>query len=302
MFIKFGIAEFYPSISENTLETAIRFAEDHVEITDEEKRTIFHCVNPCFSTKMNLGRKKIVSCFDVTMGRYDGGKIYEFIGIYLLSQQCTIISKNDFGLYRDDGLIIQEHINGQQIDHLLKETGLEIDIETNLKTVNFLDMTFNLMNGSYNPPKKPNDTLLYINKNSDHPPNTTKKFSKAINDILCRNSSNAEIFHASKIEYETVLKNSGYKNIDFKYDLVYKNNNKQNRERNIIWFNPPFIQPVSINVPKQFLDLLDKYFPQNNQLHKVSNKNTVKASYSCTPNMGSIIKSHNKNLINAENE
>ena len=43
VFIKFDIAEFYPSISESILETAIHFAEDHVEIIDEEKRIVYHC-------------------------------------------------------------------------------------------------------------------------------------------------------------------------------------------------------------------------------------------------------------------
>ena len=51
---------------------------------------------------------------------------------------------------------------------------------------------------------------------------------------MCRNSSNAEIFHASKIEYDAALKNSGYKNVDFKYILVNKNDNKRTRQRNII--------------------------------------------------------------------
>ena len=94
------------------------------------------------------------SCFNVTMGSYDGGELWEIISIYLLSQLCTIISKNDCGLYRDDGLMIQEYKNCQQIDQLrkkiikiFKETGFKIDIETNLEIVNFLDMTFNLING-----------------------------------------------------------------------------------------------------------------------------------------------------------
>ena len=119
------------------------------------------------------------------MGSYDGGELWEIISIYLLSQLCTIISKNDCGLYRDDGLMIQEYKNCQQIDQLrkkiikiFKETGFKTDIETNLKIVNFLDMTFNLINGSYKPYKKPNDTLLYINKNSNHPPRIIKKLSK----------------------------------------------------------------------------------------------------------------------------
>ena len=154
-------------------------------------------------------KKDSDSCFDITMGSYGGGELCEFIGMYLLSQLCTIISKNDCGIYRDDGLMIQEYINGQQIDQLrkkfvkiFKEIGFKIDIETNLKIVNFLDMTFNLINVSYKPYKKPVDTLLYINKNSNHPPQIIKKLPKTINYGLCRNYSNAEIFHASKIEYD----------------------------------------------------------------------------------------------------
>ena len=42
-FIKFDIAEFYPSISETIPQNAIRFAEYHIQITDEEKRIIYHC-------------------------------------------------------------------------------------------------------------------------------------------------------------------------------------------------------------------------------------------------------------------
>ena len=123
------------------------------------------------------------------MGTYDSGELCEFIDIYLLSALCTIISKNACGLYRDDGLTIQEYKNCQQIDQLrqkiikiFNEIGFKIDIETNLKIVNFLDMTFNLINVSHKPYKKPNNTLLYINKNSHHPPQIIKKSPKTINE------------------------------------------------------------------------------------------------------------------------
>ena len=239
VFTKFDIAKFYPSISETILQTAIRFAEDHVEITDEEKRIISHCRKSFLFYKNEPWKKKDSDiCFDVTMGSYDGAELCEFIVIYLLSQLCTITSKNDCGLYRNDVLMIQENIYVQKIDQLrkkiikiFKEIGFKIDIETNLKIVDFLDVTFNLINGSHKPYKKPNDTLLYINKYSNHPPQIINKLPKIINNRLRRNSSNAEIFHASKVEYEAALKNSGYKNLDFKYNLVNKNNSRQNRQR-----------------------------------------------------------------------
>ena len=59
---------------------------------------------------------------------------------------------------------------------------------------------------------------------------------------------------------------------------------------------------MSTNIAKRFLDLLDKHFPQNNRLHKIFNRNTVKVSYYCTPIVGSIIKSHNEKLTNAANK
>ena len=56
-----------------------------------------------------------------------------------------------------------------------------------------------------------------------------------MNDRLCRNYSNAEIFHASKAEYQTALKNSGYKNNYFKSNQVKKKkNDRRSRQSNII--------------------------------------------------------------------
>ena len=69
-----------------------------------------------------------------------------------------------------------------------------------------------------------------------------------------------------------------------------------NRNRNIIWFNPPFNKDVSTNVAKKFLDLLDKLFPKSAKLHKIFNRNNVKVSYCCTENIKSILNSHNKKV------
>ena len=55
---------------------------------------------------MNLGKRKLESCFNVTMGSYDGAEICELVGIYVLTRLATMIKKSDCGLYRDDGLVI----------------------------------------------------------------------------------------------------------------------------------------------------------------------------------------------------
>ncbi|GFS01943.1 hypothetical protein ElyMa_001111100 [Elysia marginata] len=70
------------------------------------------------------------------------------------------------------------------------------------------------------------------------------------------------------------------------------------RKRRITWFNPPYSKNVSSNIGTNFLHLLNSCFPPNHKLHKVINKNTVKLSYSCTPNIKQIISSHNKRIIN----
>ena len=121
--------------------------------------------------------------FDVTMGSYDGPEICELVGIYTLSKLKNITSKGDIGLYRDDGLILLRELNGQQTDKIrkaiikvFKSIGFQIEIETNLHEVNFLDITFNLRCGTYRPYKKPNDKLLYVHTLSNHPPQIIRHY------------------------------------------------------------------------------------------------------------------------------
>ena len=85
VFIKFDIAEFYPSISETILHTAIHFAEGHFEITDEDKRIIFHCRKSLLFYKNEPRKKKdSKSCFDVAISSYNDAVLCKFIGISLL--------------------------------------------------------------------------------------------------------------------------------------------------------------------------------------------------------------------------
>ena len=93
------------------------------------------------------------------------GKIASLLA-YIYYQLCTTISTNDCDLYREDGLMIQEYINDQQLDQLhkkiinfFKEIDLKIEIKTDLKIVDFLGMKFNLINVSYKAYKNPNDTF-----------------------------------------------------------------------------------------------------------------------------------------------
>ena len=189
----------------------------------------------------------------------------------------------------------------EKISSKFNDVGLSIDIETNSKVVDFLDITFNLNNGIYKPQKKPNDRLLYINKSSNHPPQIINQLPNIISDRLSRNSSDKEVFNTAKGEHEEALKRSDYSNISLSFHQSSTSHVNRQHHRKIIWFNPPYSREVITNVAKKFLQLIDLHFPPSNKFHKIFNRNKVKVSYCCTQNMGNIIRSHNKKLINSSN-
>ena len=112
-----------------------------------------------------------------------------------IDKNLHIIDKNNSGSYRDDGLIFLRNVNGQKMDRvrknvikIFKQVGFKIEIQTHLKIVNFLDVTFNLANGIYRPYKKANEPLLYINSSSNHTPQVIKQLPTSISERLSNNS------------------------------------------------------------------------------------------------------------------
>ena len=181
-----------------------------------------------------------------------------------------------------------------------QKVGFKIEIKTSFKTVNYLDLTLDFTNHTYQPYKKLNDFLLYVSISSNHPPQVIKHLLISINKRLNKKSSSEEILNESKSEYETALKNCGYHNTELKFDKKEQNTPQQKQSRSIIWFNPRFSRNVTTNVAKTFLNLLDKYLPKSNKLHTVFNRNIIKVSYCCTEKLFCIIRSHNNNMINGK--
>ena len=117
-----------------------------------------------------------------------------------------------------------------------------------------------------------------------------------ISNRISRISSNKDIFDRAAPYYNQALQASGYKEkITFEDKLT---NQKRSRKRQIIWFNPPFSMNVKTNVAKRFLNIVDRCFPRNHKFRKFFNRNTLKVSYSCLPNMARIVSTHNKNILN----
>ena len=72
---------------------------------------------------------------------------------------------------------------------------------------------------------------------------------------------------------------------------------RQTCKRHMIWFNPPYSANVKINVGKIFMRLADKHFPRHHKYYKLFNRNNIKLSYSCMPNMNNIIRKHNSKIM-----
>ena len=58
---------------------------------------------------------------------------------------------------------------------------------------------------------------------------------------------------------------------------------------------------MATNVGRTFLKILDEEFPENHVFHKIFNRNTVKISYSCMPNLKQKIDGRNKSILQKTN-
>ena len=214
-------------------------------------------------------------------------------------------------MYRDDGLGAFKE-SPRQIEQIKKQicktfsdNSLKITIEANKKVVDFLDVTLDLNKGAYKPFIKPNKTPLYVHRESNHPLSIIRNIPAAINKRLNETSSNKEDFDEAAPIYQQALNNSGY---DFKLEFERAGKKTPTREektpqekkmrcRNITWFNPPCSNHVKTNVGRKFLNIVKECFKTDHPLKKIFNKNTLKLSYSCMPNLERKIDTHNKSLL-----
>ena len=149
---------------------------------------------------------------------------------------------------------------------------------------------------------KPNDVPLYVHSQSNHPKKVLENIPLAVNERLNRISANKSVFDAASPPYQEALRKSGYSHNLFFSPPQDPSTPRQGkpRSRRVTWFNPPWNSAVKTNVGKQFLRIIDTSFPLDNPLRKVFNRNTVKVSYKCMPNMSCMVSSHNTKLLKEE--
>ena len=300
-FIQFDVCDFYPSITEELLNKALDLASKYTNVSEEDRKIISQARKSFLFDKEIPWSKRKNSEFDVGMGCFDGAEVCELVGIYMLSRLQHL--KVSLGLYRDDGLGVshltarQTELVKKEICRIFKEENLSITIEVNKKVTDFLDVTFDLSSSLFKPFMKPNDSPLYISKNSNHPPSILKNIPEAVNKRLSSISANEAVFNNAAPPYQAALQKAGHA-----FDLKYlpPNNTptakKKNRGRKITWFNPPYSSNVSTNIGAKFLKIIDQCFPTNHPLAKIFNRNTIKISYRCMPNMSQTLSKHNSKV------
>ena len=150
-----------------------------------------------------------------------------------------------------------------------------------------------------------NTKVRFCNIKSNHPPSILLQLPKSISKKFSEISPNQHIFNQSIPYYENAMRKSGY-HVSLKYTPTQNQdeNNQQREQRKwkIIWFSPSYFLNVTTNVRKLFLKLLDRHFPRSHKFYKIFNSKTLKISYCCIKDMGFIISSHNKQVLQPRNE
>ena len=301
-FFKFDIVSFYPSIQEKLFMDAINWAKSLTNISKDEVNIILHCRKMFLFYQNECWVKKDNQDFDVSMGSLDSAEVCELVGLFLISQLERFIPKSQIGLYRDDGLAVV-NLPGPEVERLRKNVSklfashkLKVTTEVNIRATDFLDVCFNLSNGSYKPYRKDAGLPTYINKSSNHPPHIKKELPTMIGKRISDLSSNKTTFLEEAPIYNQALRSAGYeKELQYAEKKHFKNKNRR-RKKKVLWFNPPWNDGVQTNVARKFLLLVDKHFPKGSEFNKYFNRNTVKVSYSAMPNMAQTISGHNKKV------
>ena len=167
---------------------SLEFAMTHTNLNSSDVDLIMSCRRNILVHENKIWTKSgVANGFDVPMGAFDSAQISDIIGIFILHKLSSLTNKGNIGLYRDDGLMTVENSNGpltesirKNIKDIFKDLGFKVEITSNIKEVNFLDVNFNLINGTYQPFQKENQTLSYVHKLSNHPNHVLRQIPKSI--------------------------------------------------------------------------------------------------------------------------
>ena len=123
------------------------------------------------------------------------------MGLYVLDILSRNVSSGWMSVYHDDGIISISNSNGPNSSRIQKKIikafkflGFKIEVSSNNKIVNFLDVTLKLSNNTYEPFLKTDQYPSHINVNSNPPKTIIKQVPKAVKLRIRNLSANEKIF------------------------------------------------------------------------------------------------------------
>ena len=107
-------------ITQDLLNKTLNFASEYIYILKCDINVIHHARKSLLFDGSHTWIKKQEGLFDVSMGTYDGAEVCKLVGIYMLHLLSRRYNKNDFELYRDEGLAVLKNKNGPQSEQVKK--------------------------------------------------------------------------------------------------------------------------------------------------------------------------------------
>ena len=193
----------------------------------------------------------------------------------------------------------------KNIIRIFNENDLKVTTETNVTSVDFLDVILDLRKNSTKPFIKPNsNTKHYVSTESSHPPVVIKSIPDGVSRRLSNISSSKDQFSQELPYYQEAMDRAGHRD-----KLVYKPKDNmveaepvKKRARGIIWFNPPWSSNIRTNIGGKFISLVKKHFPRSSPLYRIFNTKKIKVSYKTTSNMASVINTHNRRVLSSNKQ
>ena len=142
-------------------------------------------------------KKELVVTSTPPISAYERAEISELMGCLVLYNIDNIVDPNSHGLYSDNSLIILDKSTPRKFDNIRKklhrlfdEFGFKLEIQTDLKIIDYLDIMLNLNNRTVSPFRKNNQNLHFVNMGSSHPNKVCKHIPNGIEYRISTNSSN----------------------------------------------------------------------------------------------------------------
>jgi len=126
-----------------------------------------------------------------------------------------------------------------------------------------------------------------------------KNIPQKINKRLPCISSTQQVFNEAIPPYQKALDESGY-NFKLTYDPPKNHTNMHKTGREPATSHGTTLHGIRKSKPtweEHSLYIVDKCFTKKHPLYKILNRHALKLSYSCLPNIKSIIGSHNKTVL-----